>query len=86
MSTANAFISKKSVNMAPAKRTAVKKKNSAELASESVATEGFVSVEQRFKMICEAAYYIAEKNGFAPESELSSWLEAEKQIDAQIMN
>lgn len=33
-------------------------------------------------MVAEAAYYRAEKRGFAPGNELEDWLEAEKEIDA----
>ena len=33
-------------------------------------------------MIAEAAYYLAEKRGFAPGGELQDWLEAEAQIEA----
>lgn len=33
-------------------------------------------------MVAEAAYYRAEKRGFAPGKELDDWLEAEKEIEA----
>jgi hypothetical protein len=33
-------------------------------------------------MIAEAAYYRAEKRGFAPGQALDDWLAAEKEIDA----
>lgn len=36
--------------------------------------------EQTRLMIEEAAYYIAEKRGFAPGYELDDWLKAEAQI------
>lgn len=36
--------------------------------------------EQDQLMIREAAYYLAEKRGFAPGHELEDWLEAEKQV------
>jgi len=32
------------------------------------------------EMIAEAAYYKAEKRGFAPGMELQDWLEAEREI------
>lgn len=41
------------------------------------------SPEQRYKMIEEAAYFIAEKNGFAAGS-LDYWVTAEAQIDAML--
>jgi hypothetical protein len=36
---------------------------------------------QRKSLIAEAAYYRAEKRGFAPGEELEDWLAAEKEID-----
>jgi hypothetical protein len=33
------------------------------------------------KLISEAAYFIAERRGFAPGSALSDWLQAEKEIE-----
>jgi len=38
----------------------------------------------RWVMTAEAAYYIAERRGFAPGHELEDWLLAEKQIDAKL--
>lgn len=40
-----------------------------------------VSPEQRYLMICEAAYYKAERRGFSPENEVEDWLEAEAEIN-----
>lgn len=37
---------------------------------------------QRELMICEAAYYIAERRGFEGGHELEDWLAAERQVDA----
>ena len=42
-----------------------------------------VSVEERRRMIEEAAYYRAEKRGFRVDS-TSNWLEAEAEIDAML--
>jgi hypothetical protein len=36
-------------------------------------------------MVAEAAYYIAEKNGFNPELNEFCWTEAEKEIDAELL-
>jgi hypothetical protein len=36
---------------------------------------------QRGALIAEAAYYRAEKRGFAPGKELDDWLAAEKEIE-----
>ena len=37
-------------------------------------------LEQRHEMIAEAAYYCAERRGFAPGHELEDWMQAEAQI------
>lgn len=41
------------------------------------------SGEARLQMIREAAYFIAERRGFAGGDALADWLEAERQIDAR---
>lgn len=38
--------------------------------------------EQRREMIAIAAYYLAERRGFAPNGAESDWLDAERMIDA----
>lgn len=38
----------------------------------------------RHAMIAEAAYYCAERRGFAPGQELEDWLRAEARIDASL--
>lgn len=43
-----------------------------------------VTAEVRRVMIAEAAYYIAEKRGFALGSDVEDWLLAERQIDAAL--
>lgn len=40
-----------------------------------------VTPEQRYMMICEAAYYRAERRGFSPENEIQDWLDAEAEIN-----
>jgi len=40
------------------------------------------SAGQRHRMICEAAYFLAQARGFAPGYELDDWLLAERQVDA----
>lgn len=39
-----------------------------------------VSAEQRYRMIAEAAYYIAERRNFAPGDVAADWEQAEAQI------
>ena len=38
--------------------------------------------EQRQQLIARAAYFIAERRGFAPGNELEDWLQAEAEIEA----
>jgi hypothetical protein len=40
-----------------------------------------LSGAMRERMIAEAAYYLAERRGFAPGYELADWLAAECEID-----
>jgi hypothetical protein len=39
------------------------------------------NAEQRHHRISEAAYYRAQRRGFAPGADQEDWLEAEKEID-----
>ncbi len=41
-----------------------------------------VPPEQRQQFIAQAAYFIAERRGFAPGNELEDWLQAEAEIEA----
>lgn len=43
-----------------------------------------VNAKQRYLMITEAAYFLAEKRGFAPGHEREDWLAAERQVDAML--
>jgi hypothetical protein len=45
----------------------------------------FVDPEKRAALIAEAAYYRAEKRGFAPGHEDEDWLAAENEVDAALM-
>ncbi|MGO9930269.1 MAG: DUF2934 domain-containing protein [Steroidobacteraceae bacterium] len=40
--------------------------------------------ENRQACIAEAAYFIAQRRGFAPGHELDDWLEAENEVDARL--
>jgi hypothetical protein len=42
------------------------------------------STEMRRRMIAEAAYYIAQRRGFADGFELDDWLLAETEVDARL--
>lgn len=45
----------------------------------------FVDPEQRAALIAEAAFFRAEKRGFAPGNEVEDWLAAESEVDARLM-
>jgi len=51
---------------------------------EQATPSGAVSLEERNRMVAEAAYYKAEHRGFAEGSPLEDWLAAETQIDAML--
>jgi DUF2934 family protein len=40
--------------------------------------------EDRNASIAEAAYFIAERRGFAPGHELEDWVQAENEVDARL--
>ncbi len=60
---------------APKKPTAVKK---------ATAAKKTVTAGDRYRMICERAYFIAEQDGFQPGQELRYWLQAEREIIGQV--
>ncbi len=45
--------------------------------------KGTVTPEERFRMIQEAAYFLAERDGFRADA-TAYWLRAEAEIDAQL--
>lgn len=45
------------------------------------AAAAFIEPERRHAMIAEAAFFQAERRGFAPGCELDDWLAAEREID-----
>ena len=46
----------------------------------------FVGPERRAALIAEAAFFRAEKRGFAPGHEAEDWLAAESEVDAKLMH
>jgi hypothetical protein len=61
----------------PAKVPAVKKVTAKN-------TKTSVFPEQRYHMISTAAYYLAERRGFAGGYEMQDWISAEAEIDRQL--
>ncbi len=39
--------------------------------------------EERYRQVAEAAYYIAEKRGFAPGNPSDDWYQAEAEVDGK---
>jgi hypothetical protein len=71
-------IRKKAAAKAPAKRARVPS------APSRVGLLLPVSHEERWRMIAEAAYYIAQRRGFAGGDAVTDWLAAEGAVDARL--
>ena len=75
-------------NAAPTKKPAAtkpapaKKPAAAKTASKKPAAQKPVAASDRYRMICEQAYFIAEQDGFQPGQDLRYWLQAERAIIA----
>ncbi len=52
--------------------------------AESQTTGAKMVPGQRQQLIAQAAYFIAERRGFAPGNELEDWLQAEAEIEARV--
>ena len=63
---------------APARKKAASPKRAASTQSPPV----YMTREERWRMVAEAAYHKAEKRGFASGHEVEDWLDAEREIDA----
>ena len=46
----------------------------------------FVDLEQREALIAKAAFFRAEKRGFAPGHEVEDWLAAEAEVNAKLLH
>ncbi|HEV7607302.1 MAG TPA: DUF2934 domain-containing protein [Steroidobacteraceae bacterium] len=51
----------------------------------AVTAAHFVGPEQRAELIAEAAFFRAERRGFAPGHEIEDWLAAESEVDAKLL-
>ncbi|HTU66546.1 MAG TPA: DUF2934 domain-containing protein [Steroidobacteraceae bacterium] len=67
----------------PSVKAAVKKATAAP--PEATSFTPFVDPERRSALIAEAAYYRAEKRGFAPGGDAEDWLAAESEVDARLL-
>lgn len=66
------------------KRTVKTKKPT--LSKSKTTTGNFITPEQRFNMIAEAAYFMAEKRGFSGGDPETDWFCAESEIDHMLTN
>jgi len=66
-----------------AKRAAPKGDGEVRTSGKTAAARGLgvVTPEQRYRMICDAAYFRAERRGFVGGNAVQDWLDAEAEID-----
>ena len=82
-------VAKKKTVAAPVKVTSIKvtkpvAKASAVKPAPSTPTKSKISPEQRWKLVAEAAYYLAEKRHFAAGHSEADWLTAERLVNAKL--
>jgi hypothetical protein len=65
---------------APAKPRAPRSKSAASAAGNAI----LLTPEERHRFVAEAAYFIAERRGFASGSSTEDWLQAEAEIDRML--
>ena len=64
----------------PAEAPAVKRASKPKAAA---AATPALTPEERYRQVAEAAYYIAEKRGFAPGNPSDDWYQAEAEVDGK---
>jgi hypothetical protein len=74
---------KKSVKKAATKKS-VKKAATKKASRKKAVKTAQLTHQERYMKIAEAAYLLAEQQGFKLGSEMDNWLKAEQQIDAWI--
>ena len=82
--TKKAASKKASVKKATTKKAATKKKAASKkkaVAKKSPAVK-YISNEERYRMVQEAAYHLSEKQAFDPGKDMDNWLFAEMEIEA----
>jgi hypothetical protein len=70
---------------APAVRKRAPRKPSG-AAGSKISAVRFVDHGQRSALIAEAAFFLAERRGFAPGHEVEDWLAAESEVDARLLH
>jgi len=74
---------RKALKKKATKRKAVKKSTAKRKSPSKKRTKKTISAQKRYKMVQDAAYYLAEKSGFSGNA-VDHWIKAEKQINAQL--
>jgi hypothetical protein len=69
----------------PAARKRAPRKSTATPSAKIESVTRFVGPEHRAALIAQAAFFRAEKRGFAPGSEVEDWLAAEAEVDAKLL-
>lgn len=83
--TKKAAVKKSPVSKKPvAKKAVSKKKVSKKKVVTKPSIKWRITHEQRWQMISEAAYLLAEARGFIPGGEVGDWVTAEQQVDAML--
>lgn len=89
--TAESKVASKTAATAAVKKSAPAKKTTATAAAKPAGAKkspakkaSTVSPEHRYHMIATAAYFLAERRGFAGGYEMQDWIAAEAEIDAQL--
>jgi hypothetical protein len=70
---------------ASAAKTSARKKPTANGKTSSPDVAPFLGPGARAALIAEAAYFRAERRGFAPGHETQDWLAAEAEVDSKLM-
>lgn len=81
--TSDASAKKSTTAKKAAPKTAASKAAKPAATRKKTIKPAIITSEDRYKMIEVAAYYIAEKNGFAHDH-MNHWLQAEQEIDAKL--
>lgn len=76
----------KSPSTTTARKRAPRKSVARPKAMDAPAVTQFVGLEQRSALIAEAAFFRAEKRGFALGSEVEDWLTAESEVNAKLLH
>ncbi len=67
------------------RKVAVKVAKAAKPAKAAGTAANFAGAGQRAALIARAAYFRAEKRGFAPGHETEDWLAAEAEVDSKLL-